>query len=229
MTFIPCGSGQEGCAAAPAPGPPPEPYDSASSQQLGRFRQGQYHPRRDALVGAATGMTALASYYLFTEIRKNQDLKNAVSKFRTTISDFQLRLESSTEITGEKKGPIRTYINSLRPSVTYQFANLTFFERTAELSSVKKILDAINTALAGKLDSEYKMMMAAYSDVRGASDAASRRKIGRKALLVSSVAGLAAGLGSMFAEPVGEGLGKIFFPEGELGEAGPPCAGAYDC
>ena len=211
------------------PGPPPEPYDSASSQQLGRFRQGQYHPRRDALVVSVTGMTALASYYLFTEIRKNQDLKDAVSKFRTAITNFQLRLENATDISPDKKSAIGRNCNSLRVSVNYKFADLTYRERKSELDSVKKILDAINTALAGKLDAEYKWMLAAYSDVMGASDAASRRKIGREALMVGAGAGLATGLASGLAAPASAALGKIFFPEGEPGEAGPPCAGAYDC
>jgi hypothetical protein len=203
--------------------PGPESYDSASSQQLGRFRQGQYLPRRDALVGSVTGMTALASYYLFTEIRKNQDLKDAVSKFRTAISDFQLRLESFTDISPDKKSLIIRYINSLRSSVTYQFANLTYSERTSELGSVRKILDAIgNQNLTVILDSLYKKMVADFNSVKSASDAASRIKIGREALMVGAGAGLATGLASA-------ALGKIFFSEGEPGEAGPPCAGAYDC
>ena len=217
MTGISCGSGEEGCAATPKSTPPPK--------EVGRFRQGQYHPRRDALVGSVTGMTALASYYLFTEIRKNQDLKDAVSKFRTAMNNLQLSLEKATDISPDKKSLITRYINSLRSSVTYQFANLTYSERTSELSSVRKILEAINTALAGKLDAEYKRMVAAYSDVKSASDAASRKKIGREALMVGAGAGLAAGL----AASASAALGKILFPEGEPGEAGPPCAGAYDC
>ncbi len=199
---------------APGPNPLPTPPSTpAPAKEVGRFGQGEYHPGRSILVGAATAAAAASGYYFLFEIHKNQDLKDAISRFRTAISDFQLRLESSNEITGERKGPIRTYINSLRVSVTYQFANLTYSERTAELDSVRKILEAIKTALAGKLDAEYKRMAADFNSVRGASDAASRMKIGTEALMVGAGAGLAGGLATYYTAPASAALGKIFFGE----------------
>ena len=211
----------------PPPTPPPTPTPAPTpAKEVGRFGEGKYHPGRSILVSAAAAATAASGYYFLFEIHKNQDLKDAISKFRTAMNNLQLSLEDSNT-SSETKNFIRIHINYLKFFVGYDFSDLTYSERTAELGSVRKILDAIgNQKLAGKLDSEYKMMLADFNSVRGASDAASRMKIGREALMVGAGAGVATGLAAYYTESVSEGLGKIFFSE--PGEAEPPCY-PYSC
>jgi len=175
-----------------------------SNEVVGKFGQGEYkyNPIRDALVGASTGLSAVSSYYFLTQISKNQDLKEAVIAFRQKISDLQISLDKNPDISSEKKNIIGRYLIDLRPSVTYDFANLTYPERTGELKTIRNTLEAIKTALADKLPNENITMMNAFAGIESLSNAASRMKIGQEALIVGAVTGLAAGLMSNFASSV---------------------------
>ena len=206
----------------PAPHPPPTP-----PKEVGRSRSSHKHLGRSMLVGAAAAATTATVYGVLTNNHLNNRLRDALAIFRRTNIDFQLALEIS-DIPNVLKCAVRTYIYSMRAASTYNISELNGYQRGSELNSVKKSLDAITKTLDGNLSKENNEMQVAYVNVKNASDAAAWIGVVYDSLVVGGVAGLATQLVA-YGVPAYPALGMGFITEGEPGEAGPPCAGAYDC
>ena len=177
------------CSTNPGSSPPQE------------FGRGEYTPVKDALVGLISGLSTATGYYWLTEKYQKQVLNDAVSAFRTTISNFQIALENNKQVSNENKSIIRQILNPLT-SGTYFLSDLTYSDRLSQLKTIKNQLDIIKTTLAGLLSSENNAMNAAYSNVESASENASRMRIGGEAIVVGASAALAGGLASTFVRPV---------------------------
>ena len=171
---------------APAlPLPNPKPFRSTQSVD------------DDSYTGISAGVVAAVTNYTRNVSRRTLELMESHTSFEYAIANFQTEVANS-DISPEEKQAIQDKITDVKKNVSTKFAKLDLDERETLLAAYSTRLEGINKDLNTKLKPQYLIAWNAFTDLQGASVAASRWTIGYQALSVGAVSGLAAGLASCF-------------------------------
>jgi len=189
--------------AAPltAPAPTYPPFDPTNPIVYSRDRM------YTALATGAIAATATgATHYGLTVLYTIRQLRTAIDSFRKAGVDLLGAVNASTMMQSEKES-IKTNYQAIKTNLIALVDKIdSAKERKSQLALIKVNLEAIKTALAGQLTSEYTMAWQTYSSVESASDSASMESILQQAFAAGLVIGVAAGLGSNYAEEVQDAI-----------------------
>lgn len=151
----------------------------------------------DSYTGISAGVVAAVTNYTRTVSRRTLELMESHTSFEYAITNFETEVANS-DISPQEKQAIQDKITDVKKNVSTKFAKLNFDERETLLIAYSTRLGGINKDLNPKLKPQYFRAWDAFTDLQGASVAASRWTIGYQALSVGAVGGLAAGLASCF-------------------------------